>query len=143
MRLILANLAMLACFLLFLGAFNVFADAPDKITPPIEPDKSPEAVKRATLWKALLEKCRSEKRDIRIYAESPSLAYVCVYFVNDDLPYIYDAAKNEIRAASLSHAINKGTNHITYEERDKKGIFVLWYYGQRDGIVDPAKIASR
>jgi hypothetical protein len=109
---------------------------------PIEPDRSPLAAKRAAAWQDLRKLCRDKKLHIYLYCENPPLTHICILTNNGGIswPQVYDVARKQLIEVPLPHAIAIGSNQVTVEVVNGKSVFVLWYYGQREGKFDPTKL---
>jgi len=118
---------------------------PEKMHVPFELDKSVLAEKRVAAWKDLRRLSREKKVSVHLYAENPALTHICFISNSREVPpfpdfYVYDVVKKELKIVQIPHALPIGINQITFESSKERSVFVLWYYGQREAIIDPAKI---
>lgn len=137
--------------LMLVYALAAAGDRPKELPPkelpdPVEPDTTPNAAKRAKVWKALLAKIHKNELGLKtyhinLYAENPDLTYICLRV--DGSFYIYDTAKDKLsQAAPKFNTLRAHYNSLSYDEIKEKdgkkhGVFVVWYYGALDGTIDP------
>jgi hypothetical protein len=102
-------------------------------TPAITPDdksthlQSAETEKRKALWKALMEACPQEYREIDVYAENPALTQVC--FRSKGVTLFFDIHRQQVEVQNHAKMLPR-INRITYCETDSGGVFLFWCYGQ-------------
>jgi hypothetical protein len=89
--------------------------------------QSDDNEKRKALWKALMDACPQEYREIDVYAENPALTQVC--FRSKGVTLFFDIHRQQVEVQNHAKMLPR-INRITYCETDSGGVFLFWCYGQ-------------
>ncbi|HEY7544316.1 MAG TPA: hypothetical protein VID27_05510 [Blastocatellia bacterium] len=112
----------------------LFISAPATTIPRASDDKdgqiqTDENEKRKALWKALLEACPQEYREIDVYAENPSLTQVC--FRSKNRTFFFDIRRQKVEEQLHAKMLGR-INRITFREQGSSRAFILWYCGEQE-----------
>ncbi len=120
------SIALILAVLLISAIVTTTATSPYDKTAKLQSD---ESEKRKALWKALMEACPPEFREIDAYAENTDLTQVCFRSRNRTL--FLDIRRQKVEELQHAKAL-RHINRITFRENGNGGVFILWRSGQQE-----------